>query len=343
MRGTRKTKAWGASLRPALAVLAAVAGAGYASGRELVVFFAQLGWAAWLGIPFACLVFALLLGAICRGARKAGAAGVWRLLGNRGGRVASALHALLMAFTAAVMLQSAGEVGALTLPVAYGWLWGAGLALVIAVFANLRGQRALPWLGLCTVLLAVGFYAGLALDPRPVRVYLRGETVPLLRGNVPAAILLAALYAAMNAGIAGGVAARFSEKADPATFAALSGGLLCALLLCANAAIVRGGDVLLTQAMPAVILAARWGIAGFWLCALLSFLCAATTLAAALGTLFGSGRSPWKAALLAGLILALLLSFGLTDAVPAGYAALGWACALAVAALAGRFDARRAC
>ena len=344
MRGMRGTDARGAEWRAALAVMAAVAGAGYASGRELVIFFAQTGWAAWPGIAFACLAFALLVGAIGRCAQRGGAANVWRQMGRRAGGAASAMHALLMAFTAAVMLQSAGEVGALALPVRGGYLWGAGLALLVAGLANVSGQRLLPWLGLTAALLGVGLYAGLAIDPRPVRVYLRGETVPALRGNLPAALLLALLYAAMNAAIAGDVAARFSTGTlRPPRLAMLCGAMLGALLLCGNAAIARGGDVLLAQALPTVILAARWGLAGFWLSALLAFLCAATTLAAALGALLSKARAGgrWRGALLLGLTAALLAAFGLSDALGKGYAALGWACAFAVAAFADGFDARR--
>lgn len=285
-----------AEWRAALAVMAATAGVGYASGREFVLFFAQLGWASWIGVAFASLAFALLVGAVSRFARRTGSSSPWRRLGPRAGRAAAGLYALLMACTAAVMLRRAGEVGALSLPVRGAYGWGVALALMLAILANLDGQRVLPLLGLTTALLAAGFYAALAIDPRPPRVYLHGETVLALRGNVVAAILLAAGYAAMNGCVAAGAAARFSTGAmSPSRFAALSGGMLFALLACANAAIARGGDVLLAQAMPTVVLAARWGIAGFWLSALLSFLCAAGTLTAVLGALVKFCRQALKA------------------------------------------------
>jgi uncharacterized membrane protein YkvI len=49
-----------------LAIVAAVAGTGYASGRELVLFFAQTGRAQWIGIGFAPVVFGLLTALLCR-------------------------------------------------------------------------------------------------------------------------------------------------------------------------------------------------------------------------------------------------------------------------------------
>jgi hypothetical protein len=62
--------------------------------------------------------------------------------------VAGWLHALLLALTVAVMLCGAGEMGALTLPLRFGFLWGAGLALLIALLLNLTRLRVLPALGL---------------------------------------------------------------------------------------------------------------------------------------------------------------------------------------------------
>lgn len=279
-----------AEARTALAAVAAVSGAGMASGREQVLFFAQLGWAGWIGILLAAALYAALLGAICGQARRLGADNLpglyWKRLGPAAGAVAAAMHAILMVMIAVMMLCSAARIGALTLPFRHGALWGAVLALSIALLVNLNGLRALPWMGLLAAALGAAFYLGLAVDPRPVRIWLRGETALALRGNLPAAVALAALYAALNAAVAGGAVARLSGGgAKPVRAAMLSGTLLCALLLCANAAILRGGDRLLGQAMPTVILAARWGKAGFWLCAGFSFFCASATLSAALGSL----------------------------------------------------------
>lgn len=288
--GKRREKAaLSGEARAALAAAAAVSGAGFASGRELVLFFAQLGWAGWIGMFVASAAFAALIGAVCGQARRIGADDLprlyWRRLGPAAGAVAGAMHGLLMAMIAVMMLANAGRIGALTLPLRYGFLWGASLSLMIALMVNLGRLRALPWMGLLAAALGAAIYAGLAVDPRPVRVYLRGETTLALRGNLPAALALALLYAALNGAVAGGAAARFSGGARPARTAALSGGLLCGMLLCAGAAIARGGERLLGQAMPTVILAARWGKAGFWLCAGFSFLCATATLSAAIASL----------------------------------------------------------
>ncbi|MBR1820274.1 MAG: hypothetical protein IJ769_01485, partial [Clostridia bacterium] len=175
-----------------------------------------------------------------------------------------------------------------TLPVRDGYLWGVALAAGLACLANLGGQRALPWLGLLLLAVGFAFYGGLALDPRPPRIYLRGEVELRLAGNFPAAALLSLCYAALNACVAGDVIARFSGGCTHAArLGALCGGLLGIVLLCGNAALERGGEMLLAQALPMVLLAARWGLAGFWLCAGFGFLCSVGTLAAALGGLRG--------------------------------------------------------
>ena len=265
-----------------LAIVAAVAGTGYASGRELVLFFAQTGRAQWIGIGFAPVVFGLLTALLCRCGAGMGANSIAvlckRLMGKRMGAVAG-------------MLCGAGEMGALALPVRYGWLWGAGIALLIALLVNLSGLRPLPWLGLIVLTAGVIFYGALAMDPRSPRVWMEGAVQLALEDSWPASILLALAYGAMNAALASNVILRFGQTARPWKVGLLCGSALLALLAVAAGAIARGGRLLLGQAMPTVILAARWGLAGFWICAAFSYLCAVTTLAAVVGGLIEWLRS----------------------------------------------------
>ncbi len=337
----------GGERRAALAAVAATAGAGYASGRELVLFFAQLGAMSWLGIVFAAVCYGLLASALCRCAMRTGGrtpgAFLRRLLGRGTGAAASALHGVLMSLTAAVMLVSAGETGALTLPVQHGGAWGMALGLAAALGLCLAYPEAMPALGLVTAVVGVGLYAGLALDPRPVRVYTRAETELALENSAGAAVLLAAMYAALNASVGGDCLLRFSgSRVDPARVGLWGGGLMALLLACANGAILRGGRQLLGQALPAVILASRWGIAGFWLCALFSFLCAVGTLAATLGALLRKleAGGPERAAgvMLLALAAALALTRGMDGAMERAYPAVGWLTALGVAAVAARLE-----
>lgn len=327
-----------------MAIVAAVAGTGYASGRELVMFFAQTGRAQWIGILFAPVAFGALTALLCHCGSQVGAdsfAGFCRrLMGRRMGAVAGWLHALLLALTAVVMLCGAGETGALTLPVRFGWLWGAGIALLIAVIVNLSGLRPLPWLGLIVLAAGLLFYGALALDPLPPRVWMEGAVQLALEDSWPASVLLALTYGAMNAALASNVVLRFGKGPRPWKAGLLCGGALLALLAVAAGAIARGGRPLLGQAMPTVILAARWGLAGFWICAAFNYLCTVTTLAAVLGGLIDDLRGGWgRGALVTALAVASLAGLlGLRRSVGTGYPAVGWLCAALLLAVACRAD-----
>lgn len=331
--------------RAVAAIVATVAGTGYASGRELVLFFAQTGLTGWIGVCFAPVVFGLLVGLLCRCGASVGAVGFipfcQRVMGRRTGTVAGWAHGLLLALTAVVMLFGAGELGALTLPVRFGWLWGAGVALLIALALNLARLRLLPWLGLVVLAVGVAFYGGLAMDPRPTRLWLDGVVRLALENSWPASILLALAYGAMNAALAANVALRFGQGAKPWRVGLGCGLALLVLLAVANGAIARGGRRLLGQAMPTVVLAARWGLFGFWTCAAFGYLCALTTMAAALGGLTdilrqGGGRGALPTALAMAALAGLL---GLRRAVGVGYPIVGWLCAALMLALACRADA----
>ena len=289
-------------VRAALAVFAAIAGTGYASGREIALFFGQPGRAGWLGIVVAALVFGLLTGLVCRFAIRwradSFAVLCRRMLGRRAATVARALYGLLLGLTALAMLRGAGTLGALTLPLRCSFLWGAGAALLLALLANLARLKPLYWAGLALIAVGLAFYVALALDARPVRLYLHGAVELALEDSIPAAIALALAYGAMNGCVAAGVAARFSCMARPARVGIGCGAMLLVMLLCMNASLARGGRALLFQAAPTVLLAARWGMLGFWLCAGLCFLCVAATLSAALGGLMDLARdrvsNEWK-------------------------------------------------
>ena len=291
-----------AEWRGALSVMAAIAGVGLSSGRELVLFFAQMKDAAWVGVAAACALFGLLTAFV---AAQGGDCP------RRGGieRLRELLRLLFAALVSAFMLLRLGELGALTLPLRRGYLFGAGFGLLLALVLA-WGKPGLPvTLGLAA------FYCANAMDGRPPRVYLSGATEFALAGSTGAALALASVYAAMC-----GCASLWSLRrlregtVRPAALGVKSAALMALVLVSACAALLRGGDVVLIQPMPWVVLSARWGLAGFWLCAGLSALCAGATLSAALGFLLSRWRTEHRAAALFMLIGALavfcVLSFG---------------------------------
>lgn len=279
-------------LSAAVAVAAASAGTGFASGREIVLFFSQMGRASWIGVACAAAMFGMLCGLVCRAAKQTGGEsfrGVClRVLGVRRGMVAGAAHGLLMAVTAGRMIIGAGEMAALVLPVKHAFLMGALLSVGTALLLCMRRMRRMVVFGTVTAVLCALFYASLALDPRKVRIYRSYETVAELSGSVSAALVLAMLHAALNASVACGVTCCFSSRVEkPFGFGMLCGGLMLIMLSAANAAVMRGGAKLLSQALPTVVLAARWGVFGYYAAISVMWLCDTATLAAAIGALTG--------------------------------------------------------
>lgn len=330
---------WGA----AAATVAATAGAGFSSGREVALFFSQMGWASWVGALFSAAMFGALCGLVCHFARQTGAhsfSGVYmRALEPRQGVAVGAMHSLLMAMTAGVMLTACGELAMLALPLHGAFAMGVLFALGAALLLNLRGMRALSAAGAGTLALLAAFFLALAIDPRETAPRLRCEVDAELRGSTAAAILMGTLHAALSASIAGGVIAAFAPAAGtPAAFGARCGALMLALLCAANAAVLRGGDELLAQALPTVLLAARWGTFGYYAAITAMALGSIVTLAAALGALIGQlGDGPrcrrTALVMLAGGSGAALL-LGFARAVELGYPILGWASVFSLAALA---------
>jgi len=333
--------------RAAFAVLAASAGICFSSGRETALFFSQTGGASWIGAAVASAAFGMLCGVVCRFARLTGAVslhGVYRsVLSGRQGEMTGALYTVLTALTAGVMLVRAGELAALTLPFHNAFWMGLFSALGLAFLLNMRRMGGLSWAGVFVSGCTAAFHMALALDPRAPVQRIHVEVHPELSGSVIAAIMLAVLHAALCASVSGGVTVRYAGWIErPWYFAGKCGLLMCALLLTANWAILSGGERLLSQALPTVPLAARWGAFGYYVCICVMALCTVTTLAAAVGTLTGrSGhvsRGRYAAALTAAGIAAAL-TLGVGNIVGMGYPILGWACAFSLAALGCRCEA----
>ena len=323
-------------LKAAFAVMASVAGVGFASGREIVLFFAQLGWAAWPGMLTASALFALLMRLVMGAALRTGASDLTgaftRITGVRRAGAVSLLYGVLMAFAAVIMLRTCGELGALTLPVQGGYLKGVLLALLLATAVCAGRRQILPVLGAAAVITALLFYGGLMLDARPVRVNMRCETVLNLSGSLWAAAIFGLLHACLNASVAAGTAAAFSGgRVDPGKASAMTGGMMLACLMCAHGAMLRGGETIYAQSLPTVLLAARWGVRGFWLSAGYMYFASVCTLAASMSTLvsrMGEGQRCGKVRNAVVWAAILLICLRLSDAaLGCIYPLMGWICA----------------
>ena len=137
------------NLSVALSAVAAMVGAGFASGRELVVFFSGQGAWSWLGIAVAAAGAGFLTGAISLLAARTGRRelpGVFEETMGRGAGAAMRLvHTALLVLCSAAMLSTGATLGALTFPVHGSFLMGAAITLGCALILTRRG--ALPLAG----------------------------------------------------------------------------------------------------------------------------------------------------------------------------------------------------
>ena len=281
-----------AEWKHSLAIMAAIAGTGLIPGRALVLFFAQLKSAMWPGILTASALFGAMAGFRARESFGGRTTGPTPLGSDFSGRLVHWLRSLFAALVTAVMLARTGKLGALTLPVAHGYAAGVAIAAVVALWLRASGPEGASAAGAAVYIAVVLFYAGMALDPRPVRLYDWCETELRLAGRLEAAIPLALLFACMNGAAAAWVRGPARGAVRPLGLGAKAGGMLCAALVLGALALMRGGDALLGQEMPWTVLSARWGTAGFWACALVEYACDVTALSASLGMLLGNlGRA----------------------------------------------------
>lgn len=345
MKGKRLPK----ELVAACAVNAAVAGAAFSSGREVASFFAVTGWASWIAVAVAAGLFGVLMGMLCHFAIDTGARNLpgiyYKKLDARCGDAMAVVHALLMLMMGAVALSTAGELGMLAMDGGQPHLISAGLALAVALLLTYRGMRPLATLGVVITPAFMLFFLALALDPRPTRAgaYL-SETTFDMRGNVPVAIVLGALFAFLKAAMVGGVAAARSQGLRAVRFGLACGGILAIMAALLNGALQRGGRDLWGLNLPAVVLAARWGVFGYYVCVYVMWVGCAAVLACALGSimaLFSRAVSRPACALLTAAAVALMSTTGLKSLVGVGYPMLGWICAISLGALAAFYERRK--
>lgn len=334
----KKREEWSA----ALGIVAAIAGAGFASGREIVTFFSGAGWASWIGVVLAAAflgLFAAMLATLARRGKAVTLPGIYSAIMNREcGDAVALLHGLAMLLTTSVMLTAGGELGALALNLRWAYLLGLLATLGLGLLLSSRGFRLLRVFGAFLAPCLFLFCVALALDPSPAPRAFIAVASHDISGNVVAACLLGALYAALNAAMSGSVLSELAQgPVEPRGLGLRTGLLLLALLVPANAALLRAGPAVRELALPNVVLAARWGTVGFCLSIASMWLCVATTLGAALGSLRGlaaeRGLNPRLALLLAVIAGILLGVIGFPALVRVGYPLLGWVCALALIAL----------
>ena len=267
-------------LRWIVCVLAAVVGAGFASGREIIRFFSRWGVMSWPLIVL-CAVSAAAMA--YRMMRQAGTL----FQAGRASRLASWILAAMYLCVAGGMAASAGELAALTVPARHAR--SLGLLCTLAGCAAMSGKplNALRRMGYILIPLLIAAWTMCLRLPRAVEVHVALPYAPI---NYLLSPLLTLFYCAMNmtlcTGVMQNVAFQCNRKQQKRLAAGI--GVSLGLMLClGNAAFLPHIGLLLSQPLPTVMLLRSFGKTGFYLSAAVLYLAVVTTLIAALTAVRG--------------------------------------------------------
>lgn len=274
--------------------LGAVIGAGFASGRELAVFFARFGRWSPVAIFTAVLAVWLLTQRILRSGEAPYRRLSWRIA-----------FVALAVVSGGAMAAAAGEIAALTLPL-HGAKY-AGILLAMAVGHMCAAQNT-PLLRRVCQLTTAAMVLMLMLCLRlPMQ---RAAFVPT--GNALAASVHGVSWAGFNLALAAPMLSRRGESRsamEKERAAALLTFALAALLTL-GCTVLRRHPMAMHSELPLVQLTANLGRWGFPLCCTTLLLAEFSTLAASLRTLAELLPARWRYAGMTAVLLTALAGFG---------------------------------
>lgn len=320
-----------------LACIGAVIGAGFASGREIMVFFSQYGKWSWVLILLATGTMSMICAMMMRKMRECSSDKWCELYQGQSMPIrwlGEGCLFVLMAATGGSMLSASGELIALMLPVHGAYTIGLiGTLLIAWVMA----QRSVKPLATLSGVLMIGILASYLImmvmeEPTTDLVIIEREINFSLLAK---AGISAVGYGCMNIAVSLGVVFECSHTTSRRVFrtSILFGLVLTSLLLICNYLLLQHSE-LQDAAFPIVQLLSKTGRTGFYLSAGILYLAVLTTCIAVLCTLQNMVFSHVKNKLAAHgitLLIPLLVSLiGFKQIVADVYAPLGIACLLFV-------------
>ena len=309
----------------AAACAGAVIGAGFASGREITVFFARYGsHAIWLCMMSAVLMAALMLLCMNVAGQKADDATKPSFLGQNS--FCGIVSFLLLEITAGAMISAAGHLVSL--------LWGNRLAypsgalgtLTAAWVIGRRDLKILSWVSaILTLMLLTALMVCLAQPVEPSLVLTEPADIPTL---VKAAFW-AAGYAGMNVTLAAGVACQCgNQKGNGQT--AFVFGLLMMVLLMVSSSVYTARPEWFDAEFPLVAMLMQKGRSGYLFSILILYLSVLTTLVSVVYSMRSAAEATNSSGLLRLLLVfvipVLLSRFGFSGIVERFYAPAGLLC-----------------
>ena len=317
-----------AAVSMAFALLGGVIGAGFASGREILRFFAGHGRMAGAAIVCALLVLFALFIRLPAQMETSGAGSLVQLcrirLGRRFGLFCGGLFMLLCAVTGAAMLAACAELGALLLPLRHAYAVSMVLSLLTALAFAFFGLSGVALPGVLLACLLPVLLARLLALPAGEACFLPAMTPDLPVRAIADGAAYGALSAAQLAGMLAQLASqpRKNRLQAAALFTLLFGGMLAL----GTAVCRRHMPAVVHQALPFVHLSRSLGASGYRLVALCMYAAALSTLCAMLRALMPGAPSIRRA--LDAAVLCLMISlFGFDMLIARGYPLLGALCA----------------
>lgn len=311
----------------AFALLGCMIGAGFASGREILRFFAGHGVMAPAAILCALLTLSALFGRLCTQMQAYGAVSLMQLcrirFSRRFGIFCDRLFALLYALTGAAMLAACAELGALLLPLHHAHALSLAVSVLLALSCALLGLSGLALPGVLLALLFPVLLLRLLALPAGEACFLPAMAPDLPVRAMADGTAYGALSAAHTAALLPLLAAHPAKKRRQALllFTLLLGGMLTlGTIVC-----LRHMPAIIHQPLPFVYLSRSLGASGYRLVALCMYAAALSTLCAMLRALMPPGAGA-KSALPAACCCLLLSLVGFDVLIAHGYPLLGALC-----------------
>lgn len=326
-------------LDAAVAMAACALGAGFASGREIMVFFTRFGRHSYLGalaagIALGGIVY-LLTALYARWNADSLTSLCASILGPGFGTAAAGFYAAMMAVTASAMASGIGEIAALTLRI-HGAKWlGLILGVTVCALAAWRGTGALATGGGLLIPLCLIFYRFIARLPASEPM-IQAHPLPAMGWMLPFALCYAAMNGAICGGLLGELGRELPDRRARGRMGLWVAVFFSGMLVSANAALMPHMHRLQAAPLPMVVLAHQIGPLSVWICMIVLLLAMATTLMAmlrALSQCFPARMSPALRGVASAAVVLCLGAVGFNHLIGIAYPALGWGSVIILTAL----------
>ncbi len=312
----------------AFALLGGIIGAGFASGREILRFFAGHGRMAPAAIVCTLLTLFVLFLRLCAQTDSLHASSLIQLchlrFGGRFGLFCGVLFSLLYAVTGAAMLAACAELGALTLPIRHAYALSMGASLFLALLFVLLGLSGLAIPGVLLMLALPLLLVRLWALPAGEACFLPAMTPELPVRAMADGTAYGALGAAQTAALFPLLAAHPAKKRRQALLLFIL--LLGSILALGTAVCLKHLPAISHQPLPFVYLSRSLGESGYRLVALCMYAAALSTLCAMLRALMPRDSGA-RGALFAACCCLFFSLIGFDALIAHGYPMLGALCA----------------